>query len=174
LPEKEIVITTSNIKCNEKIPSFHLAKFLKSFSEEIIIPSTEPRIAIEYEKYTNQKNWVTSVSLSIKQKHYKIKDFINSARSQYILHQTLSLEAFKLIIMKNTPVKILSVKLDYHSPESERILNMVDFYEEDELVEERERYPIVDCYHLIKGLDMSIEDEFFKMMIWQNHMLREQ
>jgi hypothetical protein len=56
IPEKEIIITLYNMKLNEKIPFFWLAKLLKEFREEIIVQTRSYHIAIDFDKYTEQKN----------------------------------------------------------------------------------------------------------------------
>jgi Fe-S cluster biosynthesis and repair protein YggX len=64
----------------------------------------------------------------LKKKLYKTLDFIRSAKQQYDLHQTLLVEAIKLSIIKNTPVKILALDLNLDSSECNRINNLLDFF----------------------------------------------
>jgi hypothetical protein len=90
------------------------------------------------------------------------------------LYQTLSSEFIKLITIRNTRKRILLIELDSFFPEFERILNIADFYEEGQHEQGSERYSIIDCYHLIMGVDKRSEDGFYKMIMWQNQLLKEQ
>jgi hypothetical protein len=169
IPEKEIIITSYNMKLNEKIPSFCSAKLLKEFRDEIIVQAKSHHLAINYDKYTKQKNWTTFIPSFMKKKSYKVNDFISRAKVQVNLYKTLAKEKIRLLIIENTPTKILTIELDYRSEECNRIYHMTDFsyYKEFEEIEEEHRFITVRDYYTLKYDYPGINDREILDVMWR-------